>query len=97
MSWPSGYKRPAMWPRCKPSRLQSFKDKLSKRKMTRQPAELLERTVLLQEETILVPIASWTPVYWDVLTILMVLLDRGEIGVLLFVPIRRPVSPDWNS
>ena len=85
-----------MWPRCKPNRSQSFKVKLSEHNQSRQLAELLYQ-ILFQEETILVPIASWTPGYWVVLNTSMVLPDHGEIGVLPSVPIRRRVSPDWNS
>ena len=92
MSWLLDCKRPVMWPRCKPSRLQSFKAKLSRQRLP----ELLEPT-LLQEETILEPIVSWTPEYWDVLTTLMVPPDHGEIGVPPSEPIRRRVSLDWSS
>ena len=82
-----------MWPRCKPNRSQSFKVKLSERRLRQQLAELRVQT-LLQEETTSVPIASWTPASWVVLNTSMVLPGHGEIGVLPFVPIRRRVSPD---
>ena len=85
-----------MWPRCKPSRSQSFKAKLSGHKLRQQLPELLEQ-IPLREETILEPIALWTPGYWDVLTTLMVPPDHGEIGVPPSEPIRRRASPGWSN